>query len=390
MILDRLHVRDFRNLEDVVLTPAPTFNVLFGANGQGKTSMLEAIHFVSEGRSFRSSQRADLMRRGSNRLVVDAEVRSRIGTVDHLGASLSGSEKQLRINERTVPSLESYLGSLRVVVHSPDDSQLIAGPPELRRRFLNRILVLGKPGFFQVLARYVRALKNRNRCLLEHRPQNEVESWSEVLIRAGAKILASRVQLVSLLEPHVLAAVRRITANAMAISLRYRTSGPLLEGPLDEPDAERWLVAQAERRAAQEQRLERTLFGPHLDDLEIQLEPGPARRHASQGERRSLLVALRLAERSVIAEQSGDDPVFLLDDLSSELDSKRAARLVEAVAEVPGQVFLTSTERRAGPAHARSFHVRCGEVFPDPPVAADPVASHSSQALVPPAGRMLS
>jgi len=92
----------------------------------------------------------------------------------------------------------------------------------------------------------------------------------------------------------------------------------------------------------------------------------------------------------VIAEQSGDDPVFLLDDLSSELDSKRAARLVEAVAEVPGQVFLTSTERRAGPAHARSFHVRCGEVFPDPPVAADPVASHSSQALVPPAGRMLS
>ncbi len=392
MILEQLRVQDFRNLREVQIEPSPTLNMLHGANGQGKTSLLEAIHFVAEGRSFRSATATDLVRRGSEQLLVEADVRSRLGTVDALGASYSPSEKHLRLNGRETPSLESFLGHLRVVVHSPEDAHLVVGPPEARRRFLNRILVLTRPGFFRVLARYVRALRNRNRCLMDHRTPSEIASWTEVLIQNGSRILAERLRLISLLGPRLMAAVRRITAGGLPISLRYRCGDPVLEAPIAEADAETLLRSQAERHAAHELRRERTLFGPHLDELEIGIEAGPARRRASQGERRSVLIALRLAERAVIADETGEDPVFLLDDLSSELDAERARRVVEAVAEVPGQVFLTGTERRSGPRDARTFHTVAGELFADATsgAAVEALATLDRASPAVPAGRVIS
>lgn len=374
MVVETLSVRDFRNLRSLDLEPCAGLNAIHGANGQGKTSLLEAIHFSSEGRSFRATPTVALVRTGAGLLLVEARVRSALGPVDHLRSTVSAGKRILNLNERVNVPIDEYLGHIRVVVHSPEDSQLILGPPEIRRRFLNRILVLTESGFYRTLVRYVRALKNRNRCLQGPASRDEIESWTEVLIRLGSEILAARIALVARLANQLIPAVARITRHALPLTIRYDAGSDYHGEPLSPSAAEALLRQQSARRFARELRLERTLFGPHLDDLQFQIESGPARRNASQGERRSLLIALRLAERAVIAARTGEEPVFLLDDLSSELDEQRARRVIDAVADLPGQTFVTGTEPPRSSAHFHLFHMSGGSLttlHPSDPLNSD-------------------
>jgi DNA replication and repair protein RecF len=376
MVLEKLHVRDFRNLRDVTFHPSPGLNAIHGFNGQGKTSVLEAIHFVSEGRTFRSTTPADLVRHGAAGLQVTARIRSNLGTIDHLRSSVMATKRILDLNERQRVPLGDYLGHLRVVIHSPEDAQLILGPPEVRRRFLNRILVLTEPGFFRTLSQYGRALRSRNRCLERRVPATETESWTDILIQLGARILAARVDLIARLTAELLPALARITAEASPISIRYHVGGEYDGGSLTEAAALALLREQSQRRASREDRLARTLFGPHLDDVRFVIESGLARRNASQGELRSILIGLRLSEHAVITSQTDDEPVFLLDDLSSELDEKRARRVIDAVTDLRGQTFVTGTQRQQGPVGARTFHMQAGVPTTDhPPPAPRPSPS---------------
>lgn len=134
MVVETLSVRDFRNLRSLDFEPSLQFNAVYGANGQGKTSLLEAIHFAAEGRSFRATPSAGLVRTGAKLLVVEGRVRSALGPLDYLRATFSAGKRNLELNERTNVPIDEYLGHIRVVVHSPEDAQLILGPPELRRR----------------------------------------------------------------------------------------------------------------------------------------------------------------------------------------------------------------------------------------------------------------
>lgn len=365
MHLERIRVHDFRNLSEIDLEPSLGINAFYGKNGHGKTSFLEAIHFLAEGRSHRPVMPADLLRRGTAHFSVTGDVRSSLGTTTHLRASYASPQRVLAIDDDPNVPLETYLGNLRVVTHSPEDSEILLGPPDARRRFLNRILVLTQPGFYRTLARYVRSLRNRNRCLKTHTSSDELASWTELLIQAGARILAARLELVERLRSEVQAAVDRITASAMPITLRYRATQDLPSDVVTIQDAQALLSARSERCAPQEARLERTLFGPHLDDLQVSVETGPARRHGSQGERRSILIALRLAERAVIARTTDDDPVFLLDDLSNELDEERARRVLDVVANLPGQTFVTGTAPLRTTMRTRFFHVERGYIQPE-------------------------
>lgn len=384
MVLETLSIRDFRNLRFLDLEPGAGLNAVYGANGQGKTSLLEAIHFCAEGRSFRATSPAGLLRTGATLLIVEARVRSGFGPVDHLRTSFSSGKRILNLNERSNVPIDEYLGHMRVVVHSPEDSQLILGPPELRRRFLNRVLVLTQPGFYRTLVRYVRALKNRNRCLQTGRSRDEIESWTEVLIRLGSEILAARTALIARLSEELIHALARITRDAVPLTLRYVAGSDYDGAPLGPKAAEDLLRRQSSRRSSREVRLERTLFGPHLDDVQFEIESGPARRNASQGERRSLLIGLRLAERAVIASRTGEDPIFLLDDLSSELDEHRARRVIDAVASLPGQTFVTGTEppRSSTPLHL--FNMSRGALTA---MQAVPQPTSASSSSIPTSGR---
>ncbi len=366
MHLERISIHDFRNLRETDLEPSLGINAFYGKNGHGKTSFLEAIHFLAEGRSHRAVAPADLVRRGSAHFSVVGDVRSRLGTTTHLRASYADSQRVLAIDDKPNVNLEGYLNHLRVVTHSPEDSDLLLGPPETRRRFLNRILVLTQTGFYRTLARYVRALKHRNHCFKTHASADEIASWTHVLIQAGARILASRLELVDRLRTEIDAALERITASEMPIVLRYRASQDVPSGAVSIDDAHALLSTRSQRCADREFQLQRTLFGPHLDDLHVSVETGPARRHGSQGERRSILIALRLAERAVIARSTDDDPVFLLDDLSTELDDERARRVLSVIASLPGQTFVTGTVPLRTTTQARFFHVDRGRIHSEP------------------------
>lgn len=379
MVVETLSVRDFRNLCCLDLEPGSGLNAVYGANGQGKTSLLEAIHFASEGRSFRATPTAGLVRSGARQVVVEGRVRSALGPVDRLRVLFAEGKRLLTLNERTNVPIDEYLGHIRVVVHSPEDSQLILGPPELRRRFLNRVLVLTEPGFYRTLVRYVRALKNRNRCLQMRASRDELESWTEVLLRLGSEILSARIRLVRHLSAELMPAIARITHQQTPLTIRYHAGSDYDGEPLEPAAAEQLLRRHSERRCSREIRFERTLFGPHLDDVHIHVESGPARRNASQGERRSLLIGLRLAERAVIAARTGEEPIFLLDDLSSELDEQRAQRVIDAVADLPGQTFVTGTAPPRSTASLRLFRMSEGEltsIGAAAPLVPEPQSSH--------------
>ena len=368
MILESVRIRSFRNLHAVDLEPGPGLNTLSGDNGQGKTAFLEALGFLAEGRSFRSTVPASLVTESTSALNVRGLVRSGRGGLSEIevGFGRVGAERGRKITHdgRRLDGLAEHLGVLRVVIHSPEDLNLISGSPEMRRKFLNRILVLLDGANFERLKDYGRIVRNRNHLLRCGRSRAEVEPWTEQLVRVGAELLEARLRLVEDLAPRVDRVHRNLAGDkGAAIEISYKCAAGELGAGTTVADAAARLRAVADAKFGRELEMGRTLVGPQLDDLSVTMRASSAKLHASQGERRTSLIAMRLAERELLAERTGETPVFLVDDLSSELDRGRTARVLEMVEELDGQVFLTGTEERlAHRPSTRSFDVREGVI----------------------------
>ena len=380
MVVESIQVRSFRNLLSVDLEPSPGLNVLHGANGQGKTAFLEAVHFLAEGRTFRGVRASSLVRIGDSALSVRGRVLGPHDLREDLQSAWSRQGRKLRRNGDEVRGLSDYWGALRVVVHSPEDGNLISGPPEGRRKFLNRILALTRPALYRTLVDFTRVVRNRNHCLRAGRPVAEIDAWTEPFLRMGTAIRVERTRLVSDLVPRVAERYRALSDREdLEVELRYRSSGGVIPHHEETDAARERLEAELERTRDRERDWGRTVTGPHLDELDVRLRSGPARSHASQGERRTLLIALRFAERELVAAATGEDPVFLVDDLSSELDRDRTHRVLGAVRDIGGQVFLTGTEDRDLDGEVRRFEVRAGAITATGP------SLHSTAGTVAPA-----
>ena len=355
--ITELNVDGFRNLRGVKLAPSPGGNVLLGDNGHGKTSVLEAIDYAASLRSFRGATRTQLIGHEAK----SADILMRVG-----GPSPS-REYRLRLGrvsreitldgKRPERAVEYFSGAACVVFH-PGDLDLVRGPPELRRRLLDRILVRAVDGYGEALKSYGKALRARNALLREKHPNAKaIQAFDFPLARYGSALTRARTVLAHDLVPAARRALDEVALSPDAIELKYQ--------PRASGDQVAFTAALAEGLARDLARRS-TSLGPHGDDLAITWSGLPARVVASQGQTRALALALRLAELHVLEARTRAIPVLLLDDVSSELDRERTARLFKLVAALGAQVFVTTTDPAIAAMlpGARRFTVADGAVTP--------------------------
>lgn len=378
MYARQLEVTDFRSWEHAKIELEPGISVLIGANGQGKTNLLEALGYLSTLSSHRVTSNAPLVRHGAARAIVRT-------AVVHAGRELTveleiapGRPNRARINRSPVPRLRDVVGVLRTVLFAPEDLALVRGDPAQRRRFLDELLVLRAPRLAGVQTDYDKVLRQRVALLKSAGASRRssgaadlrtLDVWDGHLARHGAELLGARLDLVAELAPYVDAAYRAVAPESVTAHLEYRSSlGAAVQSGVHETgkaDVEALEVAMlAELARVRSAELERgvCLVGPHRDDLELGLGPLPAKGYASHGESWSFALALRLASYQLLCS-SGAEPVLLLDDVFAELDTYRRARLAE-VAATAEQTVITAAVPDDVPAQLQGarFDVDGGEV----------------------------
>lgn len=354
MILTRLEIDGLRRLSAVELEPHPRLNLVDGANGSGKSSVLEAIHCLSTGHSFRTRKPRELVARDREALTVAARLVDEEKAREHrIGLSRHrDGELELRIDYAPVDGVASATRLLPVKALSPDSHALIQEGPDERRRFLDWGVFHVEPRFLDAWRRFRRSLSQRNQALRDQRPDGEVTSWDEQLTEAGEQVDAYRRVYVEQLGSALQARTARASAAA-PIALRYR--GGWADGDsLDEA---------LSRNLEQHRRLRTTTDGPHRAELVVTTDGVAAREMLSRGQQKLLVYLLHLAQLDLIERHGGRRAVVLCDDLLSELDGTNAEDVVSQLLDVSGQVFITGVALSplAGHEH-RAFHVERGRV----------------------------
>lgn len=343
MVVCQITTARFRNLADQRVDPGPFLNVVAGDNAQGKTNFLEAVLVLGWLRSFRTARIGDLVRFGEQRALLRATVDS--GELQHdLKLELRPGGRRVWVDGKTVRSGTDYVGTLRAVLFTPEDLQVPRGSPGERRRLLDRAIVTFWPGYVVVTRDYQRTLQSRNRVLRE-RPggaRDLLEVYDQQLAELGAKVIASRLRYLRLLESSFSSIFDQIMHGGRA-SLCYRRPRVVEEAGDRVGDLTPVLRDQLSQQRATDQLRQTTTSGPHVDDLDFELDGRSLRSFGSQGQVRAAVLAFRLAQVVEAKEKTGEYPVLLLDDVSSELDEARNKYLFDFIRKVSCQTFLTTT-----------------------------------------------
>lgn len=350
MRVTRLRLHAFRNYHDCVLHLDDGPVIIRGPNGAGKTGVLEAVHLLATGRSFRTSDQDVLLATGSERGIVEAEVGLPGDRLVRVGAALGDvpGGRRWMLNGVARPRHKD-IAVLRCVVFAPDDLRLAKGGPADRRDYLDEALVSVTPRMAGVVSDYMRVLKQRNVLLRSIRGMRStsapaaLDTWTEMLASKGADLVVDRVALLDRLEPRVREAVEVLAGEAATAVYAPTWTAPEGESDLGDRESVRHGLEQAlAGRRGDELERGLTLVGPHRDDMALTLAGRDARTHASQGEQRIMTLALRLAHLAVLEDSTDDPPVLLLDDVFSELDPDRRGRLLERL-PVRSQTLITTT-----------------------------------------------
>lgn len=334
MHLAHLRLRDFRNYVRLDADFAPGFHVLLGNNAQGKTNILEAIYLIATYRSFRGSGGAQMVRQGQTGYFVGARI---VGQGEHnVRIYWSRNERKLALDSRPIRKLSEYLGVLRAVVFCSEDAWLVKGPGSRRRRFLDLLLAQTEAAYLPLLQRYVRAVRARN-ALLKQRSQDEasMESFTREVTAAGREILKFRELILPRFLPMAQRSYASISGGSEELRIDYQSTV--------KNDFEVELARNRER----ERILRTTVIGPHRDDLKLSLNGLAAADYASEGQKRSLVIALKMAQAEYLTLVHGVPPILLIDDIMGELDLHRRSGflpLLQQADRARSQVFMTCTE----------------------------------------------
>jgi DNA replication and repair protein RecF len=332
--LAHLRLRDFRNYARLDVDLAPGFHRLLGDNAQGKTNILEAVYLLATLRSFRGVGGAQMIRHDQRGYFVGAEVLGR--TTHNIKVYWSPKERKLSLDAAPVRRLTDYLGTLRAVVFCSEDLQLVKGTARARRRFLDLLLSQSRPDYLPLLQRYTRAVRSRN-SLLKRPGLDEalLDSFSKEVVDLGNQIIRRRQEMIPRISPLVRLAYRRISNDAEELRITYK---PSVKGDF---------AVELAKSRERERRYKSTLVGPHRDDLDLLLNDQPAAQFGSEGQKRTLAVALKIAQAEYLTGIHGHPPVLLIDDVMGELDERRRSGLLpllEKTGNAQGQVFMTCTE----------------------------------------------
>lgn len=335
MHLARLKLRDFRNYGRLDAEFAPGFHLLLGDNAQGKTNILEAIYLLATLRSFRGVGGAQMIRHGQKGYFVGATVVSQVA--QEVKLYWSAAERKVSVDGRAVRAVSEYLGTLRAVVFCSEDVQLVKGTGRLRRRFMDLLLAQTVPGYLSLLQRYTAALRSRN-ALLKQRQVDEtaLEAFTRQLVASGEALMKHRQTLVPEIAPYAVDAYGRVSGQAEPFALEYV------------PSVRSDFGLELTRARAREAAVRMTVVGPHRDELDLRLDGRPAGKFASEGQKRSIALALKMTQAERLASAHGAPPILLIDDVMGELDARRRAGflpLLNRAQHARSQVFMTCTEQ---------------------------------------------
>jgi DNA replication and repair protein RecF len=369
LAIESVSVRGFRNLEAVDLELGPRFNVVSGDNGQGKTNLLEALYVLATSRSFRTSRLGDLIRTGAETASVRATVREGEDSREQ-SVGLRAGLRAVRIDGKRPPTLAAYAVRTPAVVFHPGELSLTTGAGADRRRLLDRVALYLSPASLAHAEAYTRASRGRQKALEARGPSSrDLEGWEELAARHGTALAEARSRAAEALLPAAQRAFERIGPAGLSLGASYVRSAP------EDEDAFRAALAASRVR---DQARGSASVGPHRDDVALDLGGRPVRTMASQGQHRTVVLAMKLAEIDVLTGASGVRPMLLLDEVSSELDRARTAALFAALREEASQVaqvqvVLTTTRpslidtgsasaRLAGGDERRDFTVDGGQI----------------------------
>ncbi|HZK29043.1 MAG TPA: DNA replication/repair protein RecF [Clostridia bacterium] len=370
MRLCSVDLTNFRNYERLELSFTEGTHILYGDNAQGKTNLLEAIYLCTCARSHRTSRDEELIRHGDDfyrstvEFVTDRGIQETVSIEYRQACEQAGtSSRIIRYNGLEIGRLADMMGLFHAILFAPEDLQIVKDGPSERRRFLNILISRTDRAYFRDLQDFWRIIGQRNRLLknlknthwqepstmisrearedLVSDPCSQLDIWDEALAGAAASLLTKRLACVDQLSEYASLSLRHLTASEEKLGIHYKSFGGL-EADMD-MDSIRVLYLERLRRSREDDIARgNTSHGPHRDDMLLTLNGTDARTYASQGQQRSVVLALKIAELMILTEICGEKPILLLDDVMSELDVSRRSRLMEVIRG--HQVFITCTD----------------------------------------------
>ncbi|MBD2578797.1 DNA replication/repair protein RecF [Oscillatoria sp. FACHB-1406] len=353
MYLKNLHLRGFRNYSDQTVEFESRKTIIVGDNAQGKSNLLEAIELLATLKSHRTARDRDLVREQDSEGRIQATVARAYGEAELALTLRKKGRRTVRLNSEILRRQIDFLGLLNAVEFSSLDLDLVRGSPESRRNWLDALLVQLEPIYAHILQQYHQVLRQRNALLKkirDDRPGKEeliaqLPLWDVQLAASGSRVTRRRARVIERLAPLARAWHASISGATEVLEIEYL---PNVRSSQDHPESvQQSFLEKLEQRRIAEQQLGTSVVGPHRDEVELSIDRTPARFYGSQGQQRTLVLALKLAELKLIEEVVGEPPLLLLDDVLAELDLKRQNQLLEAIQD-RFQTLITTT-------HADSF-----------------------------------
>ena len=360
MRVQSLSLKNFRNYEQASITPDSGVTVFTGPNAQGKTNILEALHLCCLGRSHRTARDEELIRWGADSARVQILTEQLDGTheVTILLSRSQKKKKTVRIGARQAERIGELFGHVCGVLFSPEDLSIVKDGPAERRRFLDMQLSQLRPQYFYSLQRAVRTLNQRNALLKEiaRHPSllPTLDMWDEQFARVGADIAQNRREAIAFLDEEARRAHASLTDGREELRLWY------ISQTVDAPDAAEQLLGRLRAARSEDLRRMTTTVGIHRDDMGVTINGKEARTFASQGQQRSAVLSLKLAQLEMAAKETGEAPILMLDDVMSELDPQRRRQLIERIDRVQTFVTCTDLSDLAGARQGTVYHVENG------------------------------
>ncbi len=370
MYLKTIHLRQFRNYKDQKVDFTAAKTILVGNNAQGKSNLLEAVELLATLRSHRMARDRDLVQEGEAIAQINATLERVVGVSDLTLTLRRNGRRSVALNGETVRRQMDFLGVLNAVEFSSLDLDLVRGGPEGRRHWLDTLLIQLEPVYAHILQQYHQVLRQRNAFLKQHQDSalstqhSQLALWDAQLATTGTRVIRRRDRALQRLAPIATAWHSSISGSTEKLAVKYAPSVPLEQNQAEQ--VQQAFLAKIQQRAIAEQRQGTTLVGPHRDEVELTINQTPARQYGSQGQQRTLVLALKLAELQLIEEVVGEPPLLLLDDVLAELDPSRQNQLLDAIQD-RFQTLITTTHLSAFDSQwlnsSQILFVKAGEIL---------------------------
>ncbi|MFN6571334.1 DNA replication/repair protein RecF [Nostoc minutum NIES-26] len=373
MYLKNIHLRQFRNYQEqkVEFTAAKT--ILVGNNAQGKSNLLEAVELLATLRSHRMARDRDLVKEGEAIGQIHATLERQTGISDLTLTLRRNGRRSVALNGESLRRQMDFLGVLNAVQFSSLDLELVRGGPEGRRNWLDTLLIQLEPVYTHILQQYNHVLRQRNAFLKKNQDlglstqQSELAVWDAQLATTGTRVIRRRDRAIQRLAPIAAAWHANISGSTEVLEIKYAPSVPLVQNQPEE--VQQAFLTKIQQRAVAELYRGTTLVGPHRDEVELTINQTPARQYGSQGQQRTLVLALKLAELQLIEEVIKEPPLLLLDDVLAELDPSRQNQLLDTIQD-RFQTLITTTHLSSFDSQwlnsSQILFVKAGEIISSP------------------------